>query len=36
MNLVTTTRDYDYVIKLIFLGDKAVGKTELLVNFAEG
>jgi len=33
---LTTSRDYDYIIKLIFLGDEGVGKTTLLVNFAEG
>jgi len=33
---LTTTREYDYIIKLIFLGDEGVGKTTLLVNFAEG
>lgn len=36
ISALTTSRDYDYIIKLIVLGDAEVGKTSLLTCLAEG
>ena len=30
-----TSREHDYMIKLLLIGDGAVGKTSLLLRFAE-
>ena len=36
INALTTSRDYDYIIKLIVLGDASVGKTSVLTSFVDG